>query len=154
MSYHESIAFGGGGVSLKGQNLLTEVFIGANYSSSQKIQTTAKAAGGIDTGNEKGMYRLLYECSVRCVEKFATKAANITFTLWESNDNDTFTAGSSWTTTIAKINEARRMPVSFPLPSCTARYIVLGIKISGGTASGTEAPTAGMIVAQAVPTSY
>lgn len=156
MAYIESITFGGGGVSLKGKTAAKEYFIGANYStSSVLVETSAKDAGGIDTGNDKGMYRLLYDCAIRCVAKIAvSKATDITFTLYESADNNTFTAGSVWTTKIAKVNEARRTPVSFPLPSTTARYIVLSIKLSGGSATTSDSITEGMLVMSAQPASY
>ena len=155
MAYPESTTFGGGGIDIATQKEKTEFFIGATYSTTQVIATTAKAAGGIDTGNENGMYRLLYDISVRVVGKIATPTADrIKFTIYESDDNSTFIAGSSWETTIEKVNNARRTPVSFPLPSCTARYIVLGIQLTGTSAVNTAAATAGTLLVSALPVSY
>lgn len=153
--YIQSITLGGGGIDLKTQKAATEFFIGANFSSTAKIQTTAKAAGGIDTGNKKGQYRLLYDVAIRCVEKLAiSKATDVTFTVYESDDNDSFVAGAVYTTKIDKLNEARRTPLSFPVYSTAARYLVLGIKFSGNSASASDAVTAGQIIVSIQPASY
>ena len=154
-SYIQSITFGGGGVDLKGQKGSPEFFIGANFAKDKKIYATAKEAGGLDTGNENGMFRLLYDCQIKCIQKLAIpKATDIVFTIYESDDNDTFVAGAKYTTKIEKLNKARRTPLSFPLYSSAARYLVLGIYFAGGSVGASDSVTAGLITATVQPSSY
>lgn len=155
MAYIQSITLSGGAIPLKGSNAATEYFVGSNVEQSTHLYSAITGATGLDTGNEKGMYRLLYEIAVRCVEEIAvTNATNITFNVYESDDDATYTLGASYTTTIAKLNKATRSMLSFPLASCTARYIKVGITLTGTSATSSDAITSGTILISVNPTSY
>ena len=156
MNYIQSTTFGGGGVDLKTKSTASEIFIGATFSTTGKTATSAKNAGGLDTGNEHGQFRLLYDIQLKVIQKLVTSNSDdhIKVTVYESPDNSTFTEGASYTTTLEKLNKARRTPLSFPLYSSAARYLVLGIKFLKGTAASTGTVTTGVIVATANPTSY
>lgn len=155
MPYIQSITLSGGALPFKGKTAAKEYFAGSKVESTNHLYDTAAAAVGLDTGNDQGMFRLLYDVKIRCVQPIAVpKATDVTFTVYESDDGSDFKAGSSFTTTIAKLNEARRKFISFPLVSTTARYLVVGVKFSGGESSTSDSITAGILLISVEPTQY
>lgn len=153
--YIQSITLSGGALPFKGKTAAKEYFAGSKVESTNHLYDTAADAVGVDTKNKKGMFRLRYDAHIRCVQPIAIpKATDVTFTFYESDDNSAFTKGASFTTKIAKLNEARREFISFPLPSTTARYLVMSIQFSGGSASTSDAITAGSLLISVEPSSY
>lgn len=154
MSYFQSTTLSGGAVTITSQKAATEFFIGGTVDKTTKTYTSAASAKGIKTGNENA-YRLLYDVAIRCVKPIVIpKATEIEFKIYGSDDDTTFKVISSFKTTLEAFNSANVTPLSFPIPSCSAKYLCMGITISGNSSSASDIATDGIIVASINPSKF
>lgn len=147
-AYFQNMAFGGGGIDLKGQKAATDLFIGATYTKEKNVYETESETKGLDYGSDNGTYKMRAILAIRIPYPITIPNADtVTFTLMESNDDDEYAEGFNIAIPLEKLNEARNKPIILSVPSIGKRYYKWKFNFSGGSATSSDTVTSGTMLA-------
>lgn len=155
--YYETLTFGMGPVNLKDVVAATEHFLGTVVDTTKQIQTTAAAAKGINWGSKLGSYRMRVVCDIKMNQKLAIETAtHVEFKVYESDDNATFDTEpvTVHKVPIARLNKARKTPITFSFISTNKKYFCVSFKFTGGSVANSVKATAGNMIITANPSTY
>ncbi len=150
--YFENATLGYTGVNLKDKAATTEFFIGKNVSKNTNTYASANDAGGIDWGTDAGTFNLKINFDIQLIKKVKLEEGAdtdvITFKIYSSKDDKTFTELGSYSITLGSLNSAKRKNnIVFSALPTMGRYFCMGITLPK---NGTE----GMIVVSCNPQGY
>lgn len=151
----ENYIFGGSKIDFKSHTVANETYLGAKFSSGDQKKTTAANAGGLDFGSVRGYFKNQASIRIRCMDKFTDEnLESVEFSIYDSDDNSSFT--KRWTLSCDKegLNESKKIPIFFSIPSNAKRYVVLHVKFVAKQSQTLTTIASGSILADMMPTRF
>lgn len=152
--FMDNYVFGGAKVDFAGQDTAKELFIGATFANASQIKTTAAAAKGLDYGTNEGYYKQYAAVRVQRMDKFDAEVGSVEITLYDSEDNATFTQAAKLFLRASDLDGANRTPVLMVVPSTVKRYVAMSIKFNVASGKTLAKLTKGSLLAQITPTRW
>lgn len=152
--FMDNYVFGGAKVDFSTQATAKELFLGATFANGSQIKTTAAAAKGLDYGSNEGYYKQYAAVRIQRMDAFDAELGSVEITLYDSEDNTTFSQASKLFVKAEDLANANRTPILMVVPSTVKRYLAMSIKFTAASGKTLTALTKGSLIAQITPTRW